>query len=41
MSIKQLRKLVKFHHIEIHNQDISKLKREQLSDILAAANVKV
>jgi hypothetical protein len=40
MSIKQLRKLVKFHNIDIHNQDISKLKREQLSDILAAANVK-
>jgi len=40
MSIKQLRKLVKFHNIDIHNQDISKLKREQLSEILAAANVK-
>ena len=41
MSIKQLRKLVKFHNIDIHNnQDISKLKREQLLEILAAANVK-
>ena len=37
MSIKQMRKLVKIHNIDIQqDRDISKLKREQLSKILEA-----